>query len=213
MARLYPENQPKVFNRLWEEVVKRKQKQEKMKRLSEKQSNEQWMIKLKEAKKEVWERMLANRSDLRYDNLHVFSQSQTYKSSLADKKHLINISNKSIIKFPSTHKITPNRHASSNRLDTSQSDSSGLVVKTANMSMLNPNKIRESSFITDLIRCQQEQDANEVPPKPNNFNISTQTDIKGRMYDELDDEVLDEIIEMNMQNLSSVFENSKSEFT
>ena len=34
------------------------------------------------------------------------------------------------------------------------------------------------------------------------YSIGTQTDIKGRIYDEIDDEILDEIIDMNIQNLN-----------
>jgi hypothetical protein len=45
-ARLYPGDQPKVFSRLWEEVGKRKYKQEKLKRLSDKRRAQNWLKKV-----------------------------------------------------------------------------------------------------------------------------------------------------------------------
>ena len=90
---------------------------------------------------------------------------------------------------------------SSGRIDTAKSDTSGLIINSANINMINPQKMRESSFITDLLKSHLDHTADENT-QFGKYDIGTQTDIKGRIYDEIDDELLDEIIEMNIQNLN-----------
>lgn len=195
-SRLYPDNQPRVFGRLWDEVAKRKQRQEKLKRATEKQFSEQWTNKLKEIKKAVWSRIIANRSDLILDSNLSHNKSQNLRSKSGDRK--------TGLKFSSTN-FSQHKNSSTGRIDTAKYETSGLNINSVNLSMLNPNKIRESSFITDFVR--NFIDKTEVEPKDNNYNISTQTDIKGRIYDEIDDEVLDELIEMNLYSLKDSIPN------
>lgn len=193
MARLYPENQPKVFSRLWEEVDKRRKKLETMKRITDRRRSDQWMQKLKEVKKTVWARMLARGFNLDKENLALHSKSAYFKDITTDTH---------VIKFPRAQEInTNNSNISSGRLDTAKSEKSGLIINQANLGMINPNKIRESAFITDYLKHQVSSETREPSSKPQNYNNSTQTDIKGRIYDDIDDELLDEIIEMNVRHL------------
>ena len=67
--------------------------------------------------------------------------------------------------------------------------------------MINPTKIKDSSFITDLIKTKIDdkiwEDVIHIK-----HNVGIQTDIKGRIYDDIDDKLLDEIIDMNIQNIN-----------
>ena len=67
--------------------------------------------------------------------------------------------------------------------------------------MINPSKIKDSSFITDFIKTKIDDKIWEgvIHVK---HNVGIQTDIKGRIYDDIDDKLLDEIIDMNIQNIN-----------
>ena len=174
-------------------LIKEGNKLETIKRITDRRQSDQWLRKLKEVKKTVWSRLLSRGFNFDKENHSLHSKSANFKD--------INIDTH-VIKFPQAKELNPNNgNMSSGRVDTAKSDMSGLVINQANINMLNPKKIRESSFITDFLKNQIDPHYKESASKPNNFNNSTQTDIKGRLYDDIDDDLLDEIIEMNMKHL------------
>lgn len=81
--------------------------------------------------------------------------------------------------------------------------SSGLnpIVNQVDLGMINPKKIRESSFITDFLQSRVSEPVVELDQGKKSRTVMTQTEIKGRIYDEVDDEVLDEIINTSMMNI------------
>lgn len=76
------------------------------------------------------------------------------------------------------------------------------IISQADLNMINPQKIRESSFINDFIRKHKNVSigAEQEMGKESN-SVSTQTEIKGRVFDDVGDDVLDEIINTSMINI------------
>ena len=147
MARLYPEKQPEVFSRLWEEVSKRKIKQETLLRINQRQTSKNWLDRLKEVKKVEWAKLLSTKSEF-----HLDSDRLQY---LTQNKEPLSKQSFKFSKNFGYHKISNTAsHEKLRRKKKKRDKSTELnpIVAQADLNMINPSKIRESSFITEFVR-------------------------------------------------------------
>ncbi|CAI2361286.1 unnamed protein product [Moneuplotes crassus] len=192
MARLYPENQPEVFGRLWEEVNKRKLKQQKLKIVTQKQTRQIWINKLKDVRRSTWNRLINTKSEY-FSDISRYKEINTKNNPKGNKT--IRLSKNS--KPENTSKMLSERPLKYTN------SSSGIqpIINKADINMLNPTKMRECSFITDFVRSRVDDSFQEHSKDNHSRTVTTQTEIKGRVFDEVDDEILDEIINNSMMDI------------
>ena len=147
----------------------------------------------KNSNKVLWDKLIVNRNESSFKN----------KANANFNKKNNTESSNAIIDIKNIHnsKYNKNHHTSLEKIVPQSVDLSWLHVNSMDLNMLNPNKIKDSPFITEFVKSKidnQPQENTQI----NKQTIGIQTEIRGRLYDDIDDQLLDEFIEMNLNSIN-----------